>query len=62
MLVHEEGLVICQPGRICGLEQALELLEQAYEGLARVFVAPHSRVAVVDQAVLEFLCVAALNL
>eukprot|EP00964_Phaeocystis_antarctica_P084490 scaffold53217_cov71-Phaeocystis_antarctica.AAC.6 len=43
----------------CMRRGALELLDQAHEGLARVFVAPHSRVAVVDQAVLEFLCVAA---
>eukprot|EP00964_Phaeocystis_antarctica_P076990 scaffold47693_cov67-Phaeocystis_antarctica.AAC.4 len=56
VLVHAEGLVICQPGQIAGLDQTLELLDQDYECLARVFVAPHSRVAVVDKAVLELLC------
>eukprot|EP00964_Phaeocystis_antarctica_P038515 scaffold22030_cov66-Phaeocystis_antarctica.AAC.6 len=62
VLVHAEGLVVGQPGRVCGLQQTLKLLKQAHEGLARVFVAPHSRVAVVDQAVLELLCLKAVYL
>eukprot|EP00964_Phaeocystis_antarctica_P074217 scaffold45582_cov70-Phaeocystis_antarctica.AAC.1 len=59
VLMHAQGLVVRQPRVVSGLQQTLKLLKQAHEGLARVFVAPHSRVAVVDQAVLEFLCVAA---
>eukprot|EP00964_Phaeocystis_antarctica_P018238 scaffold10099_cov66-Phaeocystis_antarctica.AAC.1 len=65
--VHKQRLLarlgkVDEPQRVAHVDQdvaAVEvamLLDQAHEGLARVFVTPHSRVAVVDQAMLEYLC------